>query len=178
MCVCVEGGGWGGGRGGGGGWGEGVGVCSLANYSVAYEETQSNRVSRFRDFVRSWLPKPILYDIFYSTVAGVVPCGGRKVSPYIIIVQVLFYFLWAHYAYPGYVENRIPLKPALGGVCRLANYSVAYEETQSNRVSDFRDFVLFVSKAILFAFSYIWNIPHRANGFLCFLILCLLENDF
>ena len=32
----------------------------------------------------------------------------------------------------GYFENRIPLKPVLGGVCSLANYSVAYEETQSN----------------------------------------------
>ena len=46
-----------------------------------------------------------------------------------------------------YFENRIPLKPALGGVCSLANYSVAYEETQSNRISNFRDFcVFFVSK--------------------------------
>ena len=56
--------------------------------------------------------------LFYSTVAGVVPCGGRtkkskrkvqgvpqshtaalprpKVSPYNIIVQVIFYFLWDH----------------------------------------------------------------------------------
>ena len=42
--VCV----WGGGR------GVGVGcVCSLANYSVANEETQSNRVSDFRDFLCS-----------------------------------------------------------------------------------------------------------------------------
>ena len=53
------------------------GVCSLANYSVAYEETQSNRVSDFRDFVCSLFPKAILY----STVAGVVPHGGRKKSP-------------------------------------------------------------------------------------------------
>ena len=56
---------------------------------------------------------------------------------------------WAH----GYFENRIPLKPALGSVCSLANYSVAYGETQSNRVSDFRDFVRFLfPKAILFVF--------------------------
>ena len=37
-----------------------------------------------------------------------------KVFPYIIIVQVIFYFLWGHLAHPGYFENRIPLKPALG----------------------------------------------------------------
>ena len=38
----------------------------------------------------------------------------QKVSPYMIIVQVIFYFLWDHWAHPGYFENRIPLKPALG----------------------------------------------------------------
>ena len=43
---------------------------------------------------------------------------------------------------PGYFEKRTPLKPALGGVCSLANYSIAYEETQSNRVSDLRDFAV------------------------------------
>ena len=67
------------------------------------------------------------------------------------IVQVIFYFLWEHWAHPGYFENRILLKPALGGVCSLANYSVADEETQSNRVSDFRDFVCSLfPKATLF----------------------------
>ena len=45
----------------GGGGGGGGGVCSLANYSVAYVETQSNRVSDFRDFVCSLFPKAILF---------------------------------------------------------------------------------------------------------------------
>ena len=61
----------------------------------------------------------------------------KKVSPYIIIVQVIFCLLWIienmffpHHFSPVYVENRIPLEPALEGVCSLANYSVAYEETQ------------------------------------------------
>ena len=70
-------------------------LCSLANYSVAYKETQSNRDSDFRDFVCALFPKaiPVLL-LFYSTLDGVVPCGGRKkVSPYIIIVQdIIFYF--------------------------------------------------------------------------------------
>ena len=29
-------------------------------------------------------------------------------------MQVIFYFLWDHWAHPGYFENGIPLKPALG----------------------------------------------------------------
>ena len=46
-------------------------------------------------------------------------------------------------------------KPALGGICSLANYSVTSEETQSNRVFDFRDFVCSVfPKAILFDFYF------------------------
>ena len=54
-----------------------------------------------------------------------------------------------------FFENRIPFKPALGEVCSLANYSLAYEETRSNRVSDFHDFVYSLfTKAILFDFYF------------------------
>ena len=62
-------GGQGGGGVGGGGAGEGraEGVCSLANYSVAYEETRSNRVSDFRNFVCSLLPKNNLF-LTFSTI--------------------------------------------------------------------------------------------------------------
>ena len=88
-----------------------------------------------------------------------------KVSPYIIKVQVIFYFLWDHWAHPGYLDNRIPflsLKTALGGICSLANYSVAYEETQSNRVSDFRDFcVFFVSIGNPFIRFYLLTVLRR-----------------
>ena len=58
------------------------GIFSLANYSVAYEETQSSRVINVRDFVCSLLPKAVLFCLlFYSNVAGVVTCGGSKKSP-------------------------------------------------------------------------------------------------
>ena len=63
--------------------------------------------------------------------------------------------VFAHSTHPGYFKNRIALKLALGGgsVWSLANYSVVYEETQSNRASDFRDFVCSLfPKAILFYF--------------------------
>ena len=42
---------------------------------------QSNIVSDFPDFVCSLFPKAILFDLFYSTIAGVVPCGSCKMSP-------------------------------------------------------------------------------------------------
>ena len=72
-----------------------------------------------------------------------------KAVPLLQLFFVRRYFLWDHLAHPGYFENRIPLK--LVGVCSLANYSVAYEET--NRVSDFRDFVCSLfQKAILLDF--------------------------
>ena len=109
--------------------------------------------------------KPCLIPVlsFYITLLRFI----HKSSPYhllpffIDIVQVIFYFLRDHWAHPSYFENRIPLKPALVGcVCSLANYSVAYEETQSNRVSDFRDFVCsFFSKSNPFwlIFMYVFN---------------------
>ena len=43
------------------------GVSSLANYSVAYEETQSNGVSDFRDFVCSLFPKAIFLEFYFTT---------------------------------------------------------------------------------------------------------------
>ena len=79
---------------------------------------------------------------------------------------------WAH---PGNFENRIPLKPAQGGdgggvgwwrVCTLANYRVAYEKTQSNRVSDFHDFMCSLfPKVILFDFYF-----SKKNNLLPFLL--------
>ena len=98
--------------------------------------------------------------LFYSTIAGVVPCGGRKKSSR-TSSYVILYFLWDHWAHHGYFENRISLKPALGGVRSLANCSVAYEEAQSNRVSDFLWFcVFFVSKGNLF-----WLLFYSINIF-------------
>ena len=83
-----------------------------------------------------------------------------KVISYIIMLHIIFHFLWN----PGYLKNRIPLQPALGGVCSLANYSVAYEETQSNRVSDFRAFVgsLF-QKATLLTFILLYCSLTQSN---------------
>ena len=53
----------------------------------------------------------------------------------IIIVQVIFYFFWDHWAHPGYFENQIPLKlvggggggggGGWGGLMQPRNYSVA-----------------------------------------------------
>ena len=74
--------------------------------------------------------------LFYSAVSGVVPCAGRTKSPVCHYSAGYILFHWAH---PGYFENRIPLKLALVSECSLENYSVAYEETQWNRVFDFRD---------------------------------------
>ena len=54
--------------GGGGRWwggqGPGSGEYSLTNYSVAYEETQSNRVSDFRGFMCYLFLKAILLDFY------------------------------------------------------------------------------------------------------------------
>ena len=46
------------------------GCISLANYSITYEETQSNRVSDFRDFVCSLFLKAILFDFYFLLGGG------------------------------------------------------------------------------------------------------------
>ena len=49
-------------------------------------------------------------------------------------LPVLYYsadflnFLWDHWTYSGYFETQMPLKPVLGGVHRLANYTAVYAE--------------------------------------------------
>ena len=75
------------------------GVCSLGNYSVAYEATQSNRVStNFRDFLCSLFPKAIFFFFFFSLLFS---SGGFHLA-----VQAAFSI-----AYNGAVECR-PLNPA------------------------------------------------------------------
>ena len=101
-------------------------------------------------FVSKGIP---FWFLFYSAVAGVVPCGGRKSLPVYHHSAGYILFPLGSLSSSVFFENRIPLKlkPALRGVCRLAKYSVAYEGTQSNRASDFRDFVCSLfPKAILF----------------------------
>ena len=64
-----------------------LGTCSQKKLSqtensVAYEVTQSNQISGFRIFYVYFVSKGNHFRIlFYSTVAGVVPCGSRKKFP-------------------------------------------------------------------------------------------------
>ena len=81
-----------------------------------------------------------LFD-FYFTLLELVLCrvAAVKVYTYIITVQVIFYFLWDRPLSPSWLfwKSNTAYVGAKG-VCSLANYSAAYEETQSNRVSNFR----------------------------------------
>ena len=49
-------------------------------------------------------------------------------SPYFTIVQIIFHFLWDHWALCGNFENRVLL--TLEGVTSVANFITAYEESQ------------------------------------------------
>ena len=66
--------------------------------------TKSNSIFFFFFFL--WLLFFIL--LYCSWCCGV--WRPYKFFPYIIMVQVIFYFLWDHWAHPDYFENRIPLR--------------------------------------------------------------------
>ena len=76
-------------------------------------------------------------------------------------MQVIIYFFWDHLAHLGYFENQIPLKPALGDVCSLANYSVAYEKTQSTESPIFMILrVLCFQRQSFLTFTYVFHLWH------------------
>ena len=51
-------------------------------------------------------------------------------SPYFTIVQIIFRFLWDHWAHCGIFENGVLLMCTLEGVSSVANFITAYEESQ------------------------------------------------
>ena len=54
----------------------------------------------------------------------------QNVSPYFIIVQIIFHFLWDHWAHCGIFENRVLLMYTLEGISSVANFITAYEASQ------------------------------------------------
>ena len=66
-------------------------------------------------------------------------------------VQILFHFLWDHWAYCGIFENGVRLMYILEGVSNVANFITAYEVSQFYRDSHFLICgVFFVSKGNIF----------------------------
>ena len=51
-------------------------------------------------------------------------------ASYFTIVQIIFHFLWDHWAHCGIFENRVLLMYTLEGVSSVANFITAYEESQ------------------------------------------------
>ena len=70
-----------------------------------------------------------LYKI--KTAAGISAVWRRQnVSPYFTIVQITFHFLWFPLAHCGIFENGVLLMYTLEGVSSVANFIMAYEESQ------------------------------------------------
>ena len=45
-------------------------------------------------------------------------------------MQIIFYFLWDHWVHYGIFENGVLLMYTLEGVSSVANFIIAYEESQ------------------------------------------------
>ena len=71
------------------------------------------------------------WGLFYYTAAGISAVWRRQnVSPYFTIVQIIFHFLWDHWAHYGTFENGVLLMYTLEGVSSVANFITPYEESQ------------------------------------------------
>ena len=69
--------------------------------------------------------------LFYYTAVGISAMWRWKnVSPYFTIMQIIFHFLWDHWAYYGIFEDGVLLMYSLEGVSSVANFNTAYEESQ------------------------------------------------
>ena len=68
----------------------------------------------------------------------------------IILMQIIFHFLWEHWADWGIFENWVLLMYTLKGVSSVANLITAYEESRENRDFHLIRSVFFVSKGNLF----------------------------
>ena len=53
-----------------------------------------------------------------------------RFSPYFTIVQIIFHFLWDHWAHYGTFEDGVLLMYTLEGVSSVAKFITAYEESQ------------------------------------------------
>ena len=50
----------------------------------------ASRASKLSNYWHSSLPNDLsIQNLFISTAADVVPCGGRKTFPYIVIAQII-----------------------------------------------------------------------------------------
>ena len=69
------------------------GVREVASAIIFHEQTQSNRSCYFQTSDAE-LPKNLFSDYLQVTAAGVVPCGGPKMSPRTSI-QCYVYIFWS-----------------------------------------------------------------------------------
>ena len=99
---------------------------------LAMNRLNKTQLAIFISLMQSLLPKDLtIRNLFTFIAASIVPCGGRKTSPrnhhsadYIFWSFEIIDFIVSHF------ENRISLKPLLGGVARGAHFITGHEHTQ------------------------------------------------
>ena len=75
-------------------------------------------------YFRSVDPSSVTRKYFQSsTMESMIPMDFT-------IVQIIFHFLWNHWAHCGVFENGVLLMYTLEGVSSVANFINAYEESQ------------------------------------------------
>ena len=71
-----------------------------------------------------------VYSLMLRLDESILTSTYKFTSPYITIVQIIFYFLWDHWAHCGILENGVLHMYTLEGVSSVANFITAYEKSQ------------------------------------------------
>ena len=73
----------------------------------------------------------LFYFYFTTLLLTLVPCGGQKRLPVLYhSTDYIFISFWDHWAHCCIFENGVLLMYTLEGVSSVANFIIAYEESQ------------------------------------------------
>ena len=86
--------------------------------------------SGFHSFACFLFPKATFLIFFDEFNKQCINYNWTFGEGYFTIVQIIFHFLWDHWAHCGLFENGVLLMYTLEGVSSVANFISAYEESQ------------------------------------------------
>ena len=109
-------------------------ACPVMRLTSTLEAKLLNQGYRYRKhckaFSRFYRRHFDLMSEFNVGFKALLQQGLSELAFYGDLVQIIFHFLWDHWAHCGIFENGVLLMYTLEGVSSVANFITAYEESQ------------------------------------------------